>query len=259
MSVNSMMPVLFVGHGSPMNAIEDNKFTDGWVNIASAIPKPDAILCISAHWFIPGTRVLAMESPRTIHDYYGFPEELYQQRNQATGDVALAKRISNLTHADLDMHWGFDHGAWVVLKRMYPHSDIPTVQLSIDYTKPPHYHYALMDSLRELRNEGILIMGSGNLVHNLSAMNPNMADAGYDWNISFATRMRSFISSHNDQAVVNYEQLGDLARRAHPTPDHFYPLLYALGVTGKEETVQPFSEGYAFGSISMDSYAFGLR
>jgi 4,5-DOPA dioxygenase extradiol len=242
-----------------MNAIEDNSFTDGWMHIANVIPKPEAILCISAHWYIPGTRVLAIESPRTIHDYYGFPQKLYQQKYPAPGDVALAKKISQLAHADLDTQWGFDHGAWVVLKRMFPQANIPTVQLSIDYTKPPQYHYDLMVALRELRGEGILIMGSGNLVHNLSAMNPNMAATGYNWNISFATKIRASIMNHDNEAAVNYQQLGTLARHAHPTPDHFYPLLYALGAIRKGETVQSFSEGYAFGSISMDSFAFGLQ
>ncbi len=255
---DELLPVLFVGHGSPMNAIENNRFTKDWERIASLIPKPETILCISAHWYTPDTRVLAVNNPRTIHDFYGFPDDLYQQQYSAQGNESLSARISSLIGAKIDTEWGFDHGTWSVLKRMYPDADIPTLQLSINYNQPARYHYEIMNELRILRQEGVLIIGSGNIVHNLNAVNWNMPEGGYDWNLEFASMMDHFIKARDFTSVVDYQHLGGIAKQSHPTPDHFYPLLYALSVTESSDSITSFAEGYVYGSISMTSYAFGI-
>ncbi len=255
---DELMPVIFIGHGSPMNAIEDNFFTNEWQRMAHLLPRPETILCISAHWYTHDTRILAVEKPRTIHDFYGFPEELYIQQYPAKGNIPLAKEISDLVRAELDTNWGLDHGTWSILKRMYPDADIPTIQLSINYKEAPSYHYELMRKLKDLRNEGVLIVGSGNLVHNLRAIAWDMPEGAYDWNQEFASLIDVALKKHDHSSVVGYEKLGPISKQAHPTPDHFYPLLYALGATDSNDRIQSFAEGYVFGSIAMTSYIFGL-
>ena len=253
------MPTLFVGHGSPMNTIEDNEFTKGWSEIAKSIPKPDAILSVSAHWYIPSTRVTAMEQPRTIHDFYGFPHELYQQQYPAPGAPELAAKVSSFLKEysiGLDMSWGLDHGTWSVLKKMYPKADIPTLQLSIDYSKPPSYHFELGRKLEFLRDQGILIIGSGNLVHNLGAVTWNSQDSVYDWAKQFEDAITDAILSNRESVFIDFENLQDLGKKAHPTLDHYLPLLYSIGAGGLINEPEVFNQKILMGSISMTSFKF---
>lgn len=253
------MPVLFVGHGSPMNAIEDNEFSKGWLVIAQQLPKPKAILCISAHWETKGTFVTAMEKPKTIHDFYGFPQELFNVQYPAAGNPQLAKETAGLvskTPVGLDNGWGLDHGCWSVVKRMYPHADIPVLQLSLDYTKPPLFHYELAKELASLRNKGVLIIGSGNMVHNLrmiSFSNPQ----GYDWAVEINEKLKKNIMGGNHDSIIHYTALGEAAKLAVPTPEHYLPLLYTLGLQEKNESVALFNDKTMMGSISMTSVRVG--
>ncbi|MFW9907123.1 MAG: 4,5-DOPA dioxygenase extradiol [Candidatus Thorarchaeota archaeon] len=259
-SNKGMMPTLFIGHGSPMNAIENNKFTKGWEDIAKAIPEPSAILCISAHWYIPDTRIGGMDSPRTIHDFYGFPRELYAQQYPAPGAPKLASEVQHLVHSTRitsDANWGLDHGTWCVLKKMYPKAHLPTTQLSIDYTKSPQQHYRIAQELIELRKQGVLILGSGNLVHNLALARLDRFDSVFDWNVEFDQKMVEYLQTGNHHAIIEYSALGELARKAHPTPDHFLPLVYVLGATSSEEEVHVFNQYYMAGSLSMTSIRIG--
>ncbi len=253
------LPVLFIGHGSPMNAISDNAYTRAWRHLGETLPRPRAILCVSAHWLTRGdTRVTAMERPRTIHDFGGFPQALYDQQYPAPGSPELAEESIALVrrvHVTRDEEWGLDHGTWSVLLPMFPGAEIPVVQLSIDYAKPPAFHYALARELRALRDRGVLIVGSGNLVHNLREMRATAEP--FDYAVEFEATMLSAIEDRNFEAVVDYETLGHVARRAHPTPDHFYPLLYSLGLHHDREEITTFSRGFDLGSISMACLAIG--
>lgn len=258
---DSKMPVLFVGHGSPMNAIEENEFTRGWRSVAKAIPQPRAILFVSAHWLTKGTHVTAMQHPQTIHDFGGFPAELFAQQYPAPGDPALAKEISMLvksTPVGLDQEWGLDHGSWSIAKPMYPEATIPSLQLSIDYYKPASYHYALAKELAALRKKGVLIIGSGNMVHNLRLPDFNKPETGYDWAIEMNEIFKKKILEGDHTALLDYEKLNPAARLAIPTPDHYYPMIYSLGLQEKNEPVSIFNDKATFGSITMTSFKIGV-
>lgn len=247
------MPALFVGHGDPMNAIEDNPFSRTWTRIGRELPKPLAILSVSAHWFIRETLVNVSAQPRTIHDFYGFPQELYDQRYPCPGAPTAAeeaRRAAKDVPIGLDTEWGLDHGTWSVLKRLYPGADVPTFQLSLDYTKPSRFHYELGRALAPLRRKGVLIMGSGNIVHNLGMVDPS-ADRPFDWAAEFGDVSRKLIEAGDHDALVAYEKLGHAANLSIPSPDHYWPLLYALGLQEKDETPSFFNEGIVYGSVSM--------
>jgi len=248
------MPALFVGHGSPMNAIEDNEFSRAWMETGKALPKPNAILCVSAHWETAGTLVTAMDRPKTICDFYGFPPELDEKKYPAPGSPRLARLIqetANKTQVRLDQTWGLDHGAWSVLGRLFPNADVPVVQLSLDRTQAPAFHYALGKELRALREKGILIIGSGNIVHNLRLM--AWQDEGYDWAIEFDETIRQLILSGDHDSIIRYQNLGQAARLAVPTNEHYLPLLYVLALQGKQEQVRFFADRVTLGAISMRS------
>ena len=252
------MPVLFVGHGSPMNALEDNAFTAGWRAAASAIPRPRAILCVSAHWQTDGPHVTAMERPRTIHDFYGFPPELFRVQYPAPCSPWLAGRVVALGAAHgiaKNSGWGLDHGAWSVLIRMYPEADVPVVQLSLDARRSPAEHFALARSLRPLRDEGVLLLGSGNIVHNLRLI--RWEDVAYDWATEFDSKVAQRIERQDDAALVDYRSLGPGAALAVPTDEHYLPLLYALAQRDAGEKATFFAEGVTLGSISMRSLRIG--
>lgn len=257
----TMMPALFVGHGSPMNAIEESVFAAAWRQAAAAIPRPAAILCISAHWETEGTFVTAMEQPRTIHDFYGFPEELYRTSYPAPGSPALARRIRELvttTAVRLDdaYSWGLDHGAWSVLRRFYPAADIPVVQLSLDRHLPAHGHYELGRELAPLRSEGVLIVGSGNIVHNLRLLQWD-AQQPYPWAAEFDRLAADLILAGEHGRLTAYPALGEAARLSIPTSEHYLPLLYTLALQQPGEGVSFFAEGVTLGSISMRSLRLG--
>ena len=256
---SSTMPLLFAGHGSPMNAIEENNFVQNFRSIAKTLPQPNAVLCISAHWFTQGTKVTAMENPKTIHDFYGFPPELYAVQYPAKGSPALAKQSKQLLNpalVELDEKWGLDHGAWSIIKHLYPQANVPVVQLSIDYTKPAEYHFNLAKQLSALRNKGILIIGSGNIIHNLRLidfMNFDKKNYGYDWAIEAHEKINNFIEDENFLPLLNYRQLGAAVNLAVPTPDHYLPLMYILGLKQKHETISFFNDELLAGSLSMTS------
>ncbi|MBI3500907.1 MAG: 4,5-DOPA dioxygenase extradiol [Bacteroidetes bacterium] len=248
------MPVLFVGHGNPMNAIEKNEYHNKWTELGKALPKPKAILVVSAHWLTKGTKVTAMEKPKTIHDFGGFPDELFAQQYPVKGSPEFAKETQSLitkTKVQSDFEWGLDHGTWSVLLPMFPNADIPVFQLSIDYSQPPQFHYELAKELSALRKKGVLIIGSGNIVHNLG-----MIDWGgkpYDWTIEFDAKIKQFIDEQNHSAIINYDKLGTIAKLAVPTNDHYLPLLYSLALQEKNENVSYFNEKCEMGSVSMRS------
>jgi len=249
------MPALFIGHGSPMNAIDDNPFRQSWVELGQKLPTPNAVLSISAHWITRGTtKVTAMETPKTIHDFGGFPNELYQQYYPAKGSPLFAddtiKMVSNPSILP-DMDWGLDHGTWSVLLPMYPKAQIPVYQLSIDYTKPPQFHYDLGLQLKALRDKGVLIIGSGNIVHNLGAM--DYANKPYEWALEFDNTIKNDIDARNHQGVISFQNLGTIAKLAHPSYDHFLPLLYILALQEENEEVSYFNDSFDLGSISMRS------
>jgi len=253
------MPVLFFGHGSPMNAIEDNEFVRGWKNIAQDIPKPNAILCISAHWETNGTFVTAMPKPQTIHDFGGFPKELFAVQYPAPGSPELARTTQKMitsTHIGLDDKWGLDHGCWSVVKHLYPNADIPVIQMSLDYNRSPRYHYELAKELAALRNKGILIIGSGNMVHNLRLVawdRMQQPDFGFDWAIEASEKMKSYILSGNYKPLIDYQLQGKAFELAIPTPDHFLPLLYILSLQQPGEKVSLFNDKALLGSLTMTS------
>ena len=226
------LPVLFIGHGSPMNGIEDNEFSRTWAKFGKEIPKPKAVLVISAHWLTNGTHITAMENPKTIHDFGGFPQALFDVQYPAKGSPELAKTTSELitsTQIGLDHDWGLDHGTWTVVRHMYPNADIPVLQLSIDYNKPAQYHYDLAKQLASLRKKGVLIIGSGNMVHNLRMVawdKLQEPEYGFDWAIEMNTIFKEKISTNDFKSLIDYEKLGSAAKLAIPTPDHYYPLLY---------------------------------
>ena len=248
------MPALFVGHGSPMNAIEDNEFSRAWKRVGMSLSKPNAILCISAHWETAGTLVTGMDKPKTIHDFGGFPSELYAMEYPAPGSPDLA-RVTQETVQNapvrLDQSWGLDHGTWSVLCRMFPKADIPIIQLSLDRTQSPEFHYALGKELRALRNKGVLIVGSGNIVHNLGVF--TMEDEAFDWAIEFDETAKKLISAGDHAALVQYQKLGPAARLAIPTNEHYLPLLYALALQDPQEEIHFFADRVTLGSISMRS------
>jgi 4,5-DOPA dioxygenase extradiol len=250
-----ILPAIFFGHGNPMNAVRENDFTEGWRRIGQEIPKPKAILAISAHWFIPGTALTITTAPRTIHDFGGFPRELYQVQYPAPGDPQLARRVQKMlapVEAALDDSWGLDHGTWSVLRHVYPGADVPVVQLSIDETQPASFHFDLGRKLAPLREEGVLIVGSGNLVHNLHAYawGRHMPDP-YDWAVRFETAAREMILAGEFKPLIQYETLGRDALLAIPTPDHYLPLLYVIASRQRAEPIIFPVEGVDGGSISM--------
>ncbi len=256
------LPVLFLGHGSPMNAIEENEFIKGFRNIAAELPKPKAILCISAHWFTQGTFVTAMPMPKTIHDFGGFPDELFKVQYPAPGNPELAKETAALvksTVVGLNHSWGLDHGAWSVIKHLYPKADIPVIQFSIDHTKGAEFHYKLAKELQVLRKKGVLILGSGNIVHNLYMVDfKRINDTyGYDWAAEAREKINGFLVKGDDQSIVHYEKLGKAFQLAVPSPDHFLPLIYTLGLKMEKETPQLFNDKLLAGSLSMTSVKFG--
>ncbi len=258
-SPSEKMPVLFLGHGSPMNAIEENEFVSGFRNIAATLPTPNAILCISAHWFTKGTRVTAMEMPRTIHDFGGFPDELFAVQYPAKGSPALAQTTKELlmpAEVSLDEKWGLDHGAWSVIKHLYPAADIPVIQLSIDYTQPAEYHFRLAQQLSSLRDKGVLIIGSGNIVHNLRLVdfaNFHKDNYGYDWAIEARQSINDYLLNDNFLPLLDYEKQGQAFRLAIPSPDHYLPLIYSIALKEKAETISLFNDKLLAGSLSMTS------
>ncbi|MDI9319663.1 MAG: 4,5-DOPA dioxygenase extradiol [Phycisphaerales bacterium] len=259
------MPVLFLGHGSPMNAIEENEFVSGFRNISKSIPKPAAILCISAHWFTHGTKVTAMQMPRTIHDFGGFPQALFEVEYPAKGSPELAtmtQEILKPTHVELDDKWGLDHGAWTVIMHLYPKADIPVVQLSIDYTKPAAYHYELAKQLSSLRKKGVLIIGSGNIIHNLGLVdfkNMDKDNYGYDWAIESRQKINQWLLDGNFEPIIHFEKQGAAIQLAVPTPDHYLPLIYVLGLKEKSEQLSLFNDKLLAGSLSMTSVKIAYR
>lgn len=252
-------PLFFFGHGSPMNAIEQNQFTKKWKELGKKITKPRAILCISAHWETSGTYVTAMDAPKTIHDFGGFPPELYQVNYPAPGNPELAHKITETMKSvpvKSNIHWGLDHGCWSVVKHLYPEADVPVLQLSIDYTKPPQYHYNLAKELAFLRQKGVLIIGSGNIVHNLRMVawgkitQPNFA---YDWAQEANDKMLNYINDNDFQPLIDYHKQGKAFQLAIPTPEHFLPLLYVLALKGNKESSEIFNNEAVMGSLTMTS------
>lgn len=257
------MPVLFVGHGSPMYAIEENEFTQTWKLLGETIPTPKAIICISAHWETHGTQVTAMQKPPTIHDFGGFPRELYEIQYPAPGDPYLAKETIELisgTKVEANEKWGLDHGAWSVIRRMYPRAEIPVIEMSLDYTKSPNEHYELAKELAIFREKGVLIIGSGNIVHNLRRVawdkDPN-EEFGFDWALEANDKFKKLISENNHKDLINYGLLGKEVQMAIPTPDHYLPLLYALALKNEDEEVSFFNDKAVMGSLTMTSLKIG--
>ncbi len=256
----SKTPLLFIGHGSPMNGIEDNQFSETWENLGRELTPPSAVIVVSAHWFTKGTYVTAMENPRTIHDFYGFPKQLFDVQYPAPGNPALAKETASLIHktkVELDHEWGLDHGTWSVVKRMFPEAKIPVLQLSIDYTKDPSFHYELARELSSLRKKNVLIIGSGNMVHNLRIMNWNLQESGYDWAVEANTRFKDLITKGDHAPLIKYETLGRSVGLSIPTPEHYLPLLYVLGLKEENDSVSFFNDKTVMGSISMTSVKLG--
>ncbi len=252
-----MMPVTFIGHGSPMNAIEENEFTAGWREIAGVIPKPAAILAVSAHWFTDHTRLMTQENPKTIHDFYGFPKELYDVQYSAPGAPQLAAQTMKRLGGDCmeDQTWGIDHGTWSVLRKMYPDADIPVYQMSINRRMSPRELFEVGEKLKPLREQNVLILGSGNIVHNLGQVDFSAA-GGYGWADEFDEYIRDNINAGDFDAVIDYKRAGNSARYAFPTPEHFDPLLYVLGAADKKDRVHVYNDARTAGSLSMTSYVF---
>lgn len=253
------MPVLFLGHGSPMNAIEENQFVTGFRDLAKTLPQPNAILCVSAHWFTKGTKVTAMEMPRTIHDFGGFPQALFDVQYPAKGSPELAvetQKILDPVLVELDEHWGLDHGAWSVIKHLYPNADVPVIQLSIDYTQSGQYHFELAQKLQALRYKGVLIIGSGNIVHNLRMVdfrNFDKDNYGYDWAIEARETVNNYLLDGNFQPLIDFEKMNKAVQLAVPTPEHYLPLLYTLGLKDKTDELSLFNDKLLAGSLSMTS------
>ena len=254
------MPVLFIGHGSPMNAIEENEFVTGWRNVGRTLPKPNAILCVSAHWETSGTFVTAIEKPTTIHDFGGFPKALFDMQYPAPGSPELAKETRDMIHkteVGLDEKWGLDHGAWSVINRLYPAADVPVIEMSLDYYQAPQYHYELARELAQLRRKGVLIIGSGNMVHNLGLVawdKLNAAEYGYDWALEANERMKKFILNGDHQQLINYKSQGKSFDLAIPSPEHYLPMLYALALKEENEKLTIFNDKAVAGSLTMTSF-----
>lgn len=258
------MPVLFLGHGSPMNAIEENQFVQGFRQVGKEIPRPNAILCISAHWETNGTWVTAMEKPQTIHDFGGFPQALFDQQYPAPGSPELAKETKELiksTQVGLDDHeWGLDHGAWTVIKHLYPNADVPIIQLSLDVRRTPQQHYDLAKEIAALRKKGVLIVGSGNMVHNLGMAawdKLNVDNYGYDWAIEANTKFKQFIADGDHKRLINYTAEGRPFQLSIPTPEHFLPLLYTLALKEEKDEISFFNDKAVGGSLTMTSVKIG--
>ena len=262
-SKTEKMPILFLGHGSPMNAIEENQFVEGFRKVGKTIPKPNAILCISAHWLTKGTKVTAMDLPPTIHDFGGFPKALFDVQYPAPGSPELAKETQQILSpiaVELDDSWGLDHGAWSVIKHLYPNADIPVIQMSIDYNQPMNYHFELANKLQSLREKGILIIGSGNIIHNLRMVdfaNMDRDNYGYDWAIEVREKVNGFLLDGNYNPLIQYEKQSKAFQLAIPTPDHYIPLLYILGLQQKNEQLSLFNDKLVAGSLSMTSVKIG--
>jgi len=258
-----LMPVLFIGHGSPMNGIEDNEFSRRWTQMAKEIPTPKAVLVVSAHWFSKGTHITAMDFPKTIHDFGGFPQALFDVQYNALGNPALAKETVALiksAHVELDHDWGLDHGTWTIVRHMYPEANIPVLQLSIDYTKDPQYHYDLSKELYNLRKKGVLIIGSGNMVHNLRMVAWDKMDEpgyGFDWALKMNDTFKHLIENGNHESLINYQILGKEGRLAIPTPEHYLPLLYSLALKGNKDDISFFNDRAVAGSLTMTSVKIG--
>lgn len=256
------MPVLFLGHGSPMNAIEENEFVEGFRKVAREIPKPNAIICVSAHWETKGTFVTAMQNPRTIHDFGGFPKALYEVQYPAKGSPELARATRELvqkTSIGLDEHWGLDHGAWSVIRHLYPNADIPVIQLSLDRTRDSQYHYELARQLRALREKGVLIIGSGNMVHNLGMVAWRRLNDlfAFDWALEASEKMKQFITNGDHPALIDYHKQGRAFQMAIPTPEHYLPLLYTLALKEKNESIRLFNDKAVAGALTMTSLKIG--
>lgn len=256
-------PVFFIGHGSPMNGIEDNEFSRTWATLGKEIPKPKAVLVISAHWLTKGTHITAMDNPKTIHDFGGFPQELFEVQYPAKGSPELAITTSKLittTKVELDHEWGLDHGTWTVVRHMYPNADIPVLQLSIDFSQPAQYHYDLAKQIASLRNKGVLIIGSGNMVHNLRMVawdKLQEPEYGFDWAIEMNSIFKEKLSDRDFSALIHYEKLGAAAKLAIPTPDHYYPLIYSMALAENNDEISFFNDKAVGGSLTMTSVKFG--
>jgi 4,5-DOPA dioxygenase extradiol len=262
MSSTEKMPALFLGHGSPMNAIEENEFVANFRRLGNEMVRPNAILCISAHWETNGTYVTAMQNPPTIHDFGGFPQELFEVQYPAPGSPQLAKQtkaIITKTNVGLDDKWGLDHGAWSVIKHLYPNADIPVIQMSIDYTQPAKYHYELAKELNGLRTKGVLIVGSGNMVHNLRMVSWKRLNEvyAYDWTIEANEKMKNFIVNEDHKSLMNFKSQGKAFELAIPTPEHYMPLIYTLALKTKNEEITIFNDKPVGGSLTMTSVKIG--
>ena len=258
-----VMPVLFVGHGSPMNGIEDTEFSRRWTQMAKEIPEPVAVLVVSAHWFTNGTKITAMDFPQTIHDFGGFPKALFDVQYPAPGNPKLAAEAAALlhtAHVEMDHDWGLDHGTWTVVRHMYPDAKIPVLQLSIDYTKGADYHLALAKELYSLRKKGVLIIGSGNMVHNLRMVawdKLSEPSYGYDWAVQINEKFKTLITAGRFDELASYDRLGPEARMAIPTPEHYLPLMYTLGLKGAKDATTFFNDKAVGGSLTMTSVKLG--
>lgn len=259
--MTGLMPAIFFGHGNPMNAISSNAYTEAWASMGKSLPHPGAVLAASAHWYIPACAVTANPAPRTIHDFGGFPRELYEVKYPAPGSPELVQRVRDLLSpvaVGLDETWGLDHGTWTVLNHVFPKADVPVVQLSIDETQPPEFHYETGRRLASLREEGVLVIGSGNIVHNLHTY--AWGDHGvkaFDWAMRFEQRVRELMVKGHDDRVVDYEKLGRDAMLSVPTPDHYLPLLYVLGLRRENEQISFPVQGVDGGSVSMLAVQIG--
>lgn len=251
-----MFPIIFVGHGNPMYAIEENEFTNSWRKLGETLPKPKAIVSVSAHWESVGTFVTAMPNPNTIHDFYGFPQALFDVQYPASGSPELAKKIADELSVNLDYDWGLDHGTWSVLKHVYPNTDVPVIQISLDRTKSPSEHYEFAKKLKFLRDEDVLIMGSGDIVHNLRMMNFRNP-AGEAWAEKANNILKEKALAGDHEALINYHSLGEEVRLAIPTPEHYLPFLYVLALKGEDENIEIFNDKLDLGSISMTSFLVG--
>ncbi len=256
--MSEKMPVLFVGHGNPMNVMEDNEFSRAWEAAGKALPKPKAVICISAHWVTRGTMVTAMDKPRTIYDFYGFPPEMYEIRYDAPGAPDLAEQVRRIiknTEVKPDLNWGLDHGTWTVLKRMFPQADVPVIQMSLDANIEAQKHYDISRQLKELREEGVLIIGSGNIVHNLRMA--RFDDSAYDWAIEFDQRIANWITQNDHDPIIHYEKGDQAAALAINSAEHYVPLLYTLALKEENEPVAFFADKVMGGSLSMRSVRIG--
>ncbi len=253
-----MLPVMFIGHGSPMNAIEDNEYSRTWRKIGESINKPSVIVCVSAHWVTKGTKILVSEEPRTIYDFYGFPKELYEVDYTVKGSKSVANRILSLigTEATLVDDWGIDHGTWSVLKHMFPNADVPVVQISINGNATPEELYEIGTKLKALRNENVLLLGSGNIVHNLRMVDFGI-NGGFPWAYEFDKYIKDSIVSRKYDNVIQYSRYGNIAKYSIPTTEHFNPILFILGATDEKDEVKIYNESCVYGSLSMTSYVFG--